>query len=141
MFLFVVANSGPEDEEIATTAGPARTLRQTPAARNVSVGVPRVERTTPTTGGMSEESRRARSTISNNRKSEVVGDVAEEQRKSEAADVRNNFSDILKVSDVECEILEETALASFRECNVAARLSRPESVEFFRKIGAPAFII
>ena len=141
MFSFVVANSGPEDVGVVSTAGPARILLPTPAARSVSVGVPHVEQITPSMGEMSEESRRVRSTTNNNRKSEVVGDVAEEQRKSEAADVRNNFSDIFKVSDVECEILEEAALASFRECNVAARLSRPESVEFFRKIGAPPFIL
>ena len=137
-----MANSGPEGVATVSTVGPVPISRAMQAAHcKVSVGESHVEQTIPSMGEMSEESRRVRSTISNNSKSEVLGDVAEKQRKSVVADVRKNFDDIFKVSNVECEVLEEKTLAAFKECNVAARLSLPESVNFFEKIGVPPFIL
>ena len=83
-----------------------------------------------------------RSTI-NNHESKSVGDrdVAEEARKVVATDVRRRFEDVFQVGTIDCNIREEVVLAEVKERNVAGRLSLPRSVAFFRKVGAPDFII
>ena len=78
---------------------------------------------------------------SNSSKSVVSGDVSEENRDVVTNSVRNQFSDIFEVSKCHCELLDHEFLNDIEECNVAGRLSRPESVKFFESIGAPEFVL
>ena len=74
-------------------------------------------------------------------KSTGEGDVAEVKRDKVAQDVRSQFDDIFQVGDIKCNVFDEKELDSVEECNVAGRLSRPESIKFFESIGAPLFIL
>ena len=68
--------------------------------------------------------------------------VSDYQRKQKAADIRDKFSDVLNVSKFSnCGSFNVDYSQYKDDINVAASLSKPSCVEFFRKIGASEFIL
>ena len=62
-------------------------------------------------------------------------------RAAKNTSVKEKFSDVFSVSN-ECSLVDRTTLDKFSDdISVAARLSRPTSIEFFRQIGASEFIL
>ena len=68
-------------------------------------------------------------------------DVAELSRAEVADTVKAKFVDIFEVGENKCTIYNDSILESVEKVNVAGRLSRPESIQFFESIGAPDFIL
>ena len=67
--------------------------------------------------------------------------VADRARREKAEVVRNKFSDILQVKPTNCDSIEFDLDNYSDDVNVAASLSKPSSIEFFREIGASEFIL
>ena len=66
--------------------------------------------------------------------------VADSARIEKASSIKNKFSDIIQVN-ADCESIDVDLENYTDDVNVAASLSKPASVEFFRKIGASGYIL
>ena len=71
----------------------------------------------------------------------VGSDVVKAQRSGRKDDVRAKFDDVFQVCD-DCSKFGDFDIENVsNDFSVAGRLNRPESVEFFRHIGAPSYVI
>ena len=151
MYIFLLeGNTAQQGGEVATHAV---RLHTTPTTTIVPCAISavepnRVEHNTMPTEGRSLMSRSTtRSTINSSSstndlcKSGEMGDVSEQARATVADEVRSRFNDVFEVSKSDCNILDESDLERVEECNVAGRLSLPDSIRFFESIGASEFVL